>query len=203
MMFFFFFWGGGESVVAIGTSSTMPDCNHEEADTRMVIHVMHALQQGSATIQIRTVDTDVIAILIGIYHDPAKLKPDINLWVVFGTRRNFCFCSINWSCSSLGEQRSQALPVFHFYAGCDTTSAFHGNGKKSAWQAWASYDEVRDTLEQLAYHPFELLHPDSLYFSQLERFTAVMYDKTSPHTSINDVRMISSATEKLQWISCL
>ena len=91
-------------MVAIGTSSTMPDCNHEEADTRMVVHVMHALQQGLATIQIRTVDTDVIAILIGKYHDLAKLKPDIDLWIAFGTGRNFCFYSINRICPSLGEQ---------------------------------------------------------------------------------------------------
>lgn len=52
-------------MVAIGINSIMLHCNHEEADTRMVVHVMHALQQGSATIQKRTVDTDdVIAILI-------------------------------------------------------------------------------------------------------------------------------------------
>lgn len=131
MIFFF----PGQSVVGIGTSRTMPDCNHEEADTRIVAHVMHALQQGSATIQIRTVDTDVIAILIGKYHDLAKLKPDNDLWVAFGKGRNFCLYSINKICSSLEQRRSQALPVFHSYTGCDTTSAFRGNGKKSAWQA--------------------------------------------------------------------
>ena len=43
----------------------MQNCNHEEADTRIVVHVMHALQQGAKTIQVSTVDTDVVVILVG------------------------------------------------------------------------------------------------------------------------------------------
>ena len=43
----------------------MPPCNHEEADTRIVIHVLHALQSGCKSVVIRTVDTDVVVILVG------------------------------------------------------------------------------------------------------------------------------------------
>lgn len=45
-------------------SPGMPDCNHEEADTIIVVPIMHALQQGMRTIEVRTVDTDIAAILI-------------------------------------------------------------------------------------------------------------------------------------------
>ncbi len=45
--------------------------------------------------------------------------------------------------------------------GCDTTSAFRGRGKKSAWQAWQAYEEVTQTFTFLAAHPFELLHAES------------------------------------------
>ena len=34
----------GQSVVQRGTLNSMPNCNHEEADTRIVVHVQHALQ---------------------------------------------------------------------------------------------------------------------------------------------------------------
>lgn len=34
-------------------------CNHEEADTRMILHASHAAQHGHQKIMIRTVDTDV------------------------------------------------------------------------------------------------------------------------------------------------
>ena len=46
----------------------MLDCNHEEADTRIVIHVLHALKQGAKTVQVRTVDTDIVVILAGKFH---------------------------------------------------------------------------------------------------------------------------------------
>ena len=41
----------------------MLDCNHGEADTRIVVHILHALQQDMMTV--RTVDTDVVVILAG------------------------------------------------------------------------------------------------------------------------------------------
>jgi len=34
----------GQSVSSLGSGSTMECCNHEEADTRMVVHVRHALE---------------------------------------------------------------------------------------------------------------------------------------------------------------
>ena len=45
----------------------MPNCNHEEADTRIVVHIAHALEQGEKTIYVRTVDTDVVVILAGAF----------------------------------------------------------------------------------------------------------------------------------------
>ena len=37
----------GESVVSLGlNSAAMLDCNHEEADTRIVVHLLHALEHG-------------------------------------------------------------------------------------------------------------------------------------------------------------
>ena len=35
-----------ESVVSVGQTNSVPDCNHEEADTRVVVHISHALEQG-------------------------------------------------------------------------------------------------------------------------------------------------------------
>ena len=57
-----------ESVLTVCSSSPMPNRNHEEADARIVVHVLHALQQGLTTVQVRTVDTDVVGVLIGVLH---------------------------------------------------------------------------------------------------------------------------------------
>ena len=42
-----------ESEVSVNGLYPMPDCNHEEADTRMVVHILHALQ-----VQVHTVHDD-------------------------------------------------------------------------------------------------------------------------------------------------
>ncbi len=121
--------------VSLGSGSPMQSCNHEEADTRVVVHILHALEHGERTVLVRTVDTDVVVILVGTFHDLAAVQPLLDIWVAFGTGKNYRFYSINAICASLEEPRSRALPVFHAFWGCDATSAFNGKGKKSAWQA--------------------------------------------------------------------
>ena len=134
----------------------MPPCNHEEADTRIVIHVLHALQSGCTSVLIRTVDTDVVVILVGKFDRLIAERSDADIWIAFGMGKHFHFISGNRVCVSLGEIRSRCLPVFHALSGCDTTSAFVGKGKQSAWQAWQLYNEVTPTLVSLAENPFQL-----------------------------------------------
>jgi len=64
-----------QAVSSFGCSSSMNSCNHEEADTRVAVHVVHALQQRLKTVQVRTVDTDVIVILAGQFHDLLAIRP--------------------------------------------------------------------------------------------------------------------------------
>ena len=165
----------GQAVVSIGASTPMKNCNHEEADTRVVVHIVHALEQGAKTIQVRTVDTDVVVILAGTFHDLITTHPLADIWVAFG----------NAICASLGEPKSRALPVLHAFSGCDTTSAFNGKGKKSVWHI---YEDITETFVYLASHPFQLLDVDDDHFKKIERLTVILYDKTSPLRSINDTR---------------
>lgn len=166
----------------------MPPCNHEEADTRIVIHVLHALQSGCKSVLIRTVDTDIVVILVGKFGRLIAERSDADIWIAFGMRKHFTFISVNRVCASLGETKAACLPVFHALSGCDTTSAFVGKGKHSAWQAWQMYNEVTSTLASLAENPFQHLDVDSEHFQRIERMTVIMYDKTCPHDSINEAR---------------
>ena len=100
----------------------------------MVVHVIHALEQGEKTILIHTLDTDVVAILVGIYHTMVAVQPNVVIWVAFEADRHYRFYSINVICCTIREPRPPAIPVFHAFSGCDTTSAFNGKGKKSVWQ---------------------------------------------------------------------
>ena len=179
----------GHSVVSVGPSNNaMPNCNHEEADTRIVVHVRHALEHGLKKIEVRTIDTDVVVILVGIFFELTTMESPVDIWIAFGMGKNFRLYSVNAIWATLGEPRSRALPVFHALTGCDTTSSFRGKGKKSAWQAWQAYEEITETFQYLATHPFVHLNTDCGHFQKIERMIVILYDKTSLLSSVNEAR---------------
>ena len=116
----------------------METCTHEEADNRIMVHILHAIQQGDKKIMVQTVDTDVLVILIGQLFYLQQPCSVIDLWIAFGVGKDYCFYSINHITLNIGERTCKALPMFHGFAGCDTTSSFFRKGKK-AWQSWNSY----------------------------------------------------------------
>ncbi len=68
----------GESVVSTGAN--MMNCNHEEADTRIVVHLLHALEQGMKTVKVCTVYTDVVIILAGAFYELSQTQPLADIW---------------------------------------------------------------------------------------------------------------------------
>ena len=83
-----------------------------------------------------------------------------DIWVAFGTGKNYTSSYLNAICHSLGKEKSAALPVFHCYTGCDTISAFCGKGKKSAWEDWTSNTEVTQAFDYMAANPHSPLTTD-------------------------------------------
>ena len=66
------------------TSSLAP-CDHEEADTRIIVHLADAVNMGYKKILVRTVDTDVVVLAVAV-----AAKVDIEeLWIAFGTAKSF------------------------------------------------------------------------------------------------------------------
>ena len=117
----------GSDVVCIPPQdiSNLAPSNHEEADTRMVLHLADAAKKGYNKILLRTVDTDVVVLSVAAF---AKLEIQ-ELWIAFGTGKNFRYIPIHEIAASLGPAKSQALPIFHAYTGCDTVSSFATKGK--------------------------------------------------------------------------
>jgi len=60
-------------------------CSHEEADTRIMIHVEDVVKQGNTKATKRTVDTDVFVLAV----TSAQRLNIPELWVAFGTGKNF------------------------------------------------------------------------------------------------------------------
>ena len=57
----------------------------EEADNRIVCHISHMIHGGISDILIRTVDTDVIIILLAFMAQFKHINDDIKIWFYFGT----------------------------------------------------------------------------------------------------------------------
>ena len=95
----------------------------------MLLHAKEASNSGMRTVSIRTVDTDVVVIATGMF---TKLKLD-ELWISFGTGKISRNIPIHMVVHDLGKGRSECLPLFHAFTGCDQISFFAGRGKKNAW----------------------------------------------------------------------
>ena len=66
-------------------SSRLAPCDHEEADTRLILHLADAVNEGFCTILLCTVDSDIVILAVA-----AASKLDVQeLWVAFGTGKNF------------------------------------------------------------------------------------------------------------------
>ncbi len=122
----------GNAVITQGTNHSMQLCDHEEGDTRILLHLQDALATGSTTCLVHTVNTDVVVIIIGKFHSLLIKHPAADIWIAFGTGKNFSYMHINAICQALAKEKSMSLPIFHYFTCCDTTSAFFGKGKKSA-----------------------------------------------------------------------
>ena len=55
------------------------------------------------------------------------------IWIAFGTGRNFRNAAVHDIAKSLGAEQTYVLPVYHAFTGCATVLAFHSKGKETAW----------------------------------------------------------------------
>ena len=114
--------------------TNLAPCGHEEADTRLLLHVADAANQGFTKVVVRTVDTDVVVISVAAFHQIQLSE----LWVAFVTGKHFRYLPVHDN----GPIKSQALLALHAFIGCDQTSFFAHRGKKTAWEAWDAFSEV-------------------------------------------------------------
>ena len=59
----------------------MGQCYHEEAGTRIIVHLGHALEEGAESLLVRTVGKDVAVVLVDKLHDLLACNQHAKLWV--------------------------------------------------------------------------------------------------------------------------
>lgn len=91
---------------ATGSNKLSP-CTDEEADTRMMVHLADALENGNQSVMIRTADTDVVVSAVA-----AVVTLDLNeLWVSFGTGKKHKILPAHLIAKALGSSKSKCLQV--------------------------------------------------------------------------------------------
>ena len=123
--------------VGPGSNEMTTQCHQEEADTRMVLHIVHALNCGASNVLVITSDSDVVVILIHhLRRSFDTIKPDCSITVNYGTGQTQRLINIRELADVLGCQRSVALPLFVSLTGCESTSAMKGRSKRICFNAW-------------------------------------------------------------------
>ena len=79
------------------------------------MHPKDALGKRARKILVRTVDTDVVVILTGVFFHLEKAYPDLHLWVSFGTGKYFKYYFINEIFQNLGGEMSSTLILSCLY----------------------------------------------------------------------------------------
>lgn len=142
----------GETVVFNNERDDIADlapCKHEEADTRLLLHAADAAKRSYTKVMIRTVDTDVVVISIAKFHHISLSE----LWIDFGVGKHRRYLPAHDISRSIGQEKSKALLAFHAFTGCDQTSSFAHHGKKTAWDAWQTFNEVTEAFQVLSNAP--------------------------------------------------
>ena len=118
----------GESVLSNSTLDESISINTaEEADQKLVRHMIQLVRSGVKQCVVRTVDTDV-AISLRAYRRLAE-NFDCAVFACLSSAVSNRFCNINKFGEELGERKCRALQFFYVLTGCDIVSSFFNQGE--------------------------------------------------------------------------
>lgn len=143
----------GDQVLSAGDGPPMGQCNHEEADTRVVVHLLHAIEYSSAAM-VHTGDTDVVIILLSNFHHFMAVNPNAEIWMSFKSGKTTKMISLNGIVSSLGATTCKAMALFHAFTGSDSTSSFKFKGKRYCFKTKDKVPSLMREFASLASSPF-------------------------------------------------
>ena len=150
--------------------------SQEEADTRMLLHALHAGKSGYKAVVINAEDTEVLILCLGFSKDTS-----CPIYQKCGTQNQTRFLVM---VHSLGDSVCDVLFGVHAYTGCDTVSAFAGHGKMGALKLMKSEKTYQEAFSELGRS--WNVSPD--LFEKLQEITRHMY-VTATHTSeVNKLR---------------
>ena len=122
--------GFSESTTAKSSDPTLDlttlAADHEEADTRLILHCIHAHMESMV---VSVCDTDVLMLLLAHY-DQMQCQ---SLFMKAGTSKQPKYIPVHEIRKRVPDDQISTLLAFHAITGCDSVSQFSGHSKKTAW----------------------------------------------------------------------
>lgn len=161
--------------------------NQEEADTRIILHTVYE-SQYSQRILIKSIDTDVLLLLIHFYCSLSTLEA-VELLIELGHGAKRRYVPINMVVETLGKELCSCFLSIHCLTGCDTTSAFYKVGKKTA------FDILKKNLPILKdFKILPLLSEDKALELATKYVLLIYRNKDKNITTLNELRMSMATT---------
>lgn len=153
--------------------------SQEEADTRMLLHALHAAESGYKAVIITAEDTDVLVLCVGFVKDIPCL-----VYQKSGTQNRTRFLDINKLGQSLGNSVCHSLVGMHAFTGCDTVSAFAGRGKIASFKQLKSDKTFQEAFSELG----RTWTVSEELFEKLQEITCRMYAPSTHTKDVNTLR---------------
>ena len=158
------------------------DCEHEEADTRVLWHIVHIIEMKDQVqnVSVRATDTDILVLLLHYVGDMA-----VNVWMDTGCDKNNSRTFINVSAlaADLGPDICRAPVGYHAFTGCDFTASFMGKGKVRPYQIMRKHPDI---LRAFGMFGEEAMVPEAI-ITAIETFVCYMYGQPKL-SSVNKAR---------------
>lgn len=160
--------------------------DHEEADTLIPLHCIHAASSHpGCTIHVHSVDTDVYVLLVFIY----SFLPPCQLLLHAGKGRTARIINIGETVKDLGPSHAKALPAFHALTGADWGGKFAGISKQKWTKLFLHLDEGDLILESLQALGSTLDSVSGEVVKSLEKFVCMAYGTSAKQaTTLKDLR---------------
>ena len=140
--------------------------NHEEADTKLLLHAKHAAENGERTIVIKSPDTDVAVLACHFSNQiPARLL------IMKKAKTRVVYLDVKAISDAAGPQLCDALPGLHAFPGCDSVSSFSGKGKKAPLKLCRKNEEASRTMKMLG----RTFNADEALLGQCEKVVCCLY----------------------------
>ena len=163
------------------------ESTQKEVDTRLLLHSI-VLSRDHSRIIVRCDDTDVLVLLL-YYSSKGMLANEVYMhaghsYKIFTKER---YIPIHQISSKLGNSICHYLPAMHALSGCDTTTALHRLGKRTAYSALAKNAD--------ALHGLTKFEDKDTFLESSQTFALLLHGKKFKHcSSLNELRFILAMT---------